>query len=525
MLRHVGVGAREQDAPVGDVGVAGPDLVPVDHVLVAVARRGGAQRREVGAGVGLAEALAPAVAPADQAGKEAILDGVAAVRADALHEVAEARARRRARGGDLLVEDHVEHGRQVVTAEPRRPAQPEEPGVVERGVPFGLARPVLVVGRRRGQAGVVLGEPGAQAAAELGFGGRVTKVHRPPPAARAAARAAARRRRRRTTATRATRAAGTRGRCTPTCCRSHRAPGSRSRTRCAARAQYALATRPAERGVGREVVDGPRRVQRDAERALHEAVRLGEQVLHGLERTDRNAVLPALGRVRDGDVEHAAHHADEVGARERQAERGPLGEIVGGEEPALVGDRLHRRPGRDHANGARQIRAGRSPRARRPAPARGGSRRPREPRRTPIRARRRRRPRRSASTSPRRARSRRRRARRENATTAPRRRRARPAREVGREHRARERDVGHRAAEGVGDDGGLDAARERRRRPPSSRSSSQPASRTAAARRLRRVASSRPATVAGPSSRASWRAERRSSACSGVSRVSTGSRT
>ena len=53
-------------------------------------------------------------------------------------------------------------------------------------------------------------------------------------------------------------------------------------------------------------------------------MRLGEQVLHGLERTDRNAVLPAFGRVRDGHVEHATHHADEVGARERQAERGPL---------------------------------------------------------------------------------------------------------------------------------------------------------------------------------------------------------
>ena len=74
----------------------------------------------------------------------------------------------------------------------------------------------------------------------------------------------------------------------------------------AARAQYALATRPAaQRVAGREVVDRPRRVQRDAERTLHQAVRLGEQVLHGLERTDGNAVLAPLRRVRDGDVEHA----------------------------------------------------------------------------------------------------------------------------------------------------------------------------------------------------------------------------
>ena len=187
MLRHVGVGAGEEQAPVGDVGVARPDLVAVDHVLVAVARRGRAQRREVGAGVGLAEALAPALAPADQAGQEPVLDRVAAVRRDALHEVAEARPRRRARGRELVVEDDVEHRRQVVTAEARRPAQPEEAGVVERGVPLGLAGPVLVVGRRRRQAGIVVGEPRPQAGPELRLGRRVTKVHRSPPAARAAA--------------------------------------------------------------------------------------------------------------------------------------------------------------------------------------------------------------------------------------------------------------------------------------------------------------------------------------------------
>ena len=128
----------------------------------------------------------------------------------------------------------------------------------------------------------------------------------------------------------------------------------------AARAQYAFATRPArERVGGREVVDRPRRVQRDAERALHEAARLGEEVLHGLERTDGNAVLPALGGVRDRHVEHAAHDADEIGARERQAERGPRGEVVAREEPALVGDRAGRGPGRDR----------REPRASGPSPA------------------------------------------------------------------------------------------------------------------------------------------------------------
>ena len=169
MLRHVRVGAREQEAPVGDVGVAGPDLVSVDHVVVAVARRGGAQRREVGPGIGLAEALAPALAAADQAGQEALLDRLAAVRRDPLHEISEARARRRAGGGELLVEDDVEDRGQVVTAEAGGPGEAEEAGVVERGVPLRLSGPVLVVGRGDRQTRVVLGEPGAQARPELRF--------------------------------------------------------------------------------------------------------------------------------------------------------------------------------------------------------------------------------------------------------------------------------------------------------------------------------------------------------------------
>jgi hypothetical protein len=104
--------------------------VAVDHVLIAVACRGRAQRREIGSGIGLAEALAPALAPADQAGKEAVLDLVTRVRRNPLDEVSEARTRRRARGGELLVEDDVEDRGQVVTAEAGGPGEPEEAGAL-----------------------------------------------------------------------------------------------------------------------------------------------------------------------------------------------------------------------------------------------------------------------------------------------------------------------------------------------------------------------------------------------------------
>ena len=57
--RGVGIGAREQDAAVGDPPVRAPDLLAGHHPAVAVALGAGLQRREVGAGVGLGEQLAP----------------------------------------------------------------------------------------------------------------------------------------------------------------------------------------------------------------------------------------------------------------------------------------------------------------------------------------------------------------------------------------------------------------------------------------------------------------------------------
>ena len=66
------------------------------------------------------------------------------------------------------------------------------------------------------------------------------------------------------------------------------------------RARGAGAVRLGDRGPAAHASSGGRlSTAHDAcsatlERALHQAARLGEQVLHGLERTDRHAVLPAL---------------------------------------------------------------------------------------------------------------------------------------------------------------------------------------------------------------------------------------
>ena len=53
---RVRVGAHGEPEVVGLVAAGGPHLLPVDDVVVAVAPGGGAQRGEVGAGVGLAVA-------------------------------------------------------------------------------------------------------------------------------------------------------------------------------------------------------------------------------------------------------------------------------------------------------------------------------------------------------------------------------------------------------------------------------------------------------------------------------------
>jgi hypothetical protein len=94
-----------------DIGVARPDLAAVDHVLVAVALGSGAQGRQVGTGIGLAEALTPSVLAADQPRQEALLDDLGSVTKDPLHEVTEMRSRWCAGVGQLLVEDDVVHAR------------------------------------------------------------------------------------------------------------------------------------------------------------------------------------------------------------------------------------------------------------------------------------------------------------------------------------------------------------------------------------------------------------------------------
>src|SRR3989441_11107520 len=71
VLRRLGLGAAEEEAPVGDVGVAGPHLLAVHDEAIAPALAARAQRAQVRAGAGLGEALAPEVVAREQPGEEA----------------------------------------------------------------------------------------------------------------------------------------------------------------------------------------------------------------------------------------------------------------------------------------------------------------------------------------------------------------------------------------------------------------------------------------------------------------------
>ena len=135
---------------------------------------------------------------------------------------------------------------------------------------------------------------------------------------------AAARRRRRTTGRRAAPAAGRRGRCTPTCCRCRRAPGSRSRTRCARRAR-STPWRPARRRVPRRagaLSTAHAAWSADAARPLHQAVRASASRCctawnepTGTPYCRRSAAYATV------TSSTPAHHADEVGAGEREPER------------------------------------------------------------------------------------------------------------------------------------------------------------------------------------------------------------
>ena len=140
LLLGIRIGAHEGENHVGPVRHRRPDLLPVDHIVVAVANRARLEAGEVRAGAGLRVALAPPGLVPDDAAQILLLLLRCAEGVDhrPRHGRAERDQRRCARTAELLLEGKELLGlptepTMLLRPFPRQPAaraQPLQPGVV-----------------------------------------------------------------------------------------------------------------------------------------------------------------------------------------------------------------------------------------------------------------------------------------------------------------------------------------------------------------------------------------------------------
>jgi len=187
VLPRRGVGAAQQDAPVGAVREARPDLLAVYDVVLAVGDGARLQRGEVGAGVRLRVALAPDLLGGEHGRNEAALLLLAAPlherRADH-HDTDRVDRLRRVRASHLLGVDELPQERRAAAAVLARPVDPHPVAGVHGTVPgeellealVGILLLVELSGAEVPRE--IVGEPGAQLRAERLLLGRVAEVHR-----------------------------------------------------------------------------------------------------------------------------------------------------------------------------------------------------------------------------------------------------------------------------------------------------------------------------------------------------------
>ena len=142
VLGHVGIGASEQHAEVGDLRTRGPHLLAVDDPLVAVADRRRGEAGEVGTGAGLAEELAPRLAAGDGVADVALLLLVGAVHRDRGRREQRPEAHRRTERAELA--DGLLDADAVLAGEP----PPVPLGREVRGTPIPTCRAAPTTRRR-----------------------------------------------------------------------------------------------------------------------------------------------------------------------------------------------------------------------------------------------------------------------------------------------------------------------------------------------------------------------------------------
>ena len=172
-------GTSEQHAPAGAMRERRPHLLAGDAPTSVGALRSRAHRREVTAGVGLAEALAPNLGTGKDRRQEATLLVLGAERDDhgPTHDQTEhVRRRRRACPHQLLVEDGLLHEGGAAPAVFLGPGNARVAGVVQRSLP---REAMLEAGLRavRLWAGMMVAQPRANLVAEGELVGRQGEVH------------------------------------------------------------------------------------------------------------------------------------------------------------------------------------------------------------------------------------------------------------------------------------------------------------------------------------------------------------
>ena len=204
-LARLGVGARDEHAPLRVLGAARPHLLAGHHPLVAVLDRARLQRRQVRAGVGLGEALAPDLLGGEDRRQVALLLLVGAPHHQRRAAEQQSRAcwppAARARGRSLRSRSPIRsawrRGRRTRSATPARPSRRRTGAAASRAARRTVASSPPSAGS--GSGGLSASHPRSSSRKAVSSGLKVRSIalcRKPIPGARRA-RAGLRRRERR----------------------------------------------------------------------------------------------------------------------------------------------------------------------------------------------------------------------------------------------------------------------------------------------------------------------------------------
>ena len=169
VLRRLGVGPRDEHAPLRVLGAARPHLLTGDDPLIAALDRARLQRREVRAGLRLREALTPDLIAGDDRREVAVLLLLGAPGHDRRtreQQSEHVRRQRRTGASELLEEDRRLRQRRAATAVLTRPVH-RGPAATGQATLEVTAPAVVGVLLGRRVAGRVLAQPAAELLTEL----------------------------------------------------------------------------------------------------------------------------------------------------------------------------------------------------------------------------------------------------------------------------------------------------------------------------------------------------------------------